>query len=152
MIIRLATEVDCDQALHLLNQLGEIVNELVSFDPDNVRAHEKGRINYLEAMKRKDRKVFVVEENNTLIGVATFFILHDFITGKPFAHLDDFVVDKSQRGKGVGTRLLEYIKTYAKDHGIHTIELTSSLPLTRAHKFYENRGGTYARKVIKFLV
>ena len=43
MTIRLATEFDCDQVLHLLNQLGEIVNELVCFDPDNVRAHEIGR-------------------------------------------------------------------------------------------------------------
>lgn len=150
MTIRLATEFDCDQVLHLLNQLGEIVNELVCFDPDNVRAHEKGRVNYLEAVKREDRKVFVVEQNNRIIAAATFFILHDFITGKPFAHLDDFIVEKTLRGKGIGTKLLEFIKQFAKDHNIHTIELTSSLPLTLAHKFYEKRGGTFARKVIKF--
>lgn len=150
MTIRLATKSDCDQVLHLLNQLGEIVNELVCFDSDNVRAHEKGRENYLDAMKREDRKVFVVEENDKIIAAATFFILHDFITGKPFAHLDDFIVEKTLRGKGIGTKLLEFIKQFAKDHNIHTIELTSSLPLTRAHNFYEKRGGIFARKVIKF--
>lgn len=152
MTIRIATETDCDQVLRLLNQLGEVINTLVHFDPNNVRAHELGRANYLDAMKRKDRVVFVVEQHDVLVGVATFFILADFLTGKPFAHLDDFVVEKTLRGKGIGTKLLAFIKGYAKDHDIHTIELTSSLPFTYAHKFYENRGGTFARKVIKFSV
>lgn len=152
MKIRLATESDCENVLHLLNQLGEIINEHVYFDPDNIRAHELGRTNFLEAVRRDDRKIFVVEEQREIIGVATFFILHDFITGKPFAHIDDFVVDTSRRGKGIGTKLLEFIKQYSKDNTIHTIELTSSLPFTRAHKFYQNRGGTFSRKVITFRV
>lgn len=150
MIIRLAKPSDRTQVLRLLNQLGEVVNERVHFDPDNVRAHELGKRNYDEAMKRDDRRVFVAEENASIRGVATFFILTDFITGKPFAHIDDFVVDKTFRRTGIGSQILEFIKTYAKQHGIYTIELTSSLPLTDAHRFYEKRGGVYARKVIKF--
>lgn len=150
MIIRLATIHDRDQVLHLLNQLGEVVNEKVHFDPDNVRAHELGKENYEDAIKRSDRKIFVVSDHNTIIGVATFFILTDFITGKQFAHIDDFVVDKKRRRSGIGSQLLEYIKSYSKSIGIVCIELTSSLPLTEAHEFYEKRGGVFARKVIKF--
>jgi GNAT superfamily N-acetyltransferase len=127
-----------------------VVNERVHFDPDNVRAHELGKRNYDEAMKRDDRRVFVAEEQAVILGVATFFILTDFITGKPFAHIDDFVVDKAVRKMGIGSQLLEFIKTYAKKQDICTIELTSSLPLMDAHRFYEKRGGVYARKVIKF--
>ncbi len=152
MIIRLATHDDEDKVLHLLNQLGEVVNERVHYDPDNVRAHELGKQNYEEAMKRDDRKVFVAEDNGKIVGVATFFILTDFITGRSFAHVDDFVVDKERRRRGIGSKLLEFIKIYAKEHDIHTIELTSSLPLTDSHRFYESRGGVFARKVIKFTV
>lgn len=150
MMIRLATIHDRDKVLHLLNQLGEIVNERVHFDPDNVRAHELGRKNYEEAVSRADRRVFVVDDQGVIIGVATFFILTDFITGKQFAHIDDFVVDKKRRKSGIGSQLLEFIKTYARSMGIISIELTSSLPLTEAHEFYEKRGGVFARKVIKF--
>lgn len=150
MIIRLATLDDRDQVLHLLNQLGEVVNSCVRFDRDNVRAHELGVDNFTSAMKRDDRVVFVAEEDKIIVAVATFFILTDFITGKPFAHIDDFVVEKKLRGKGIGSKLLKYIKKYAKDHHIQTIELTSSLPLTNAHRFYERHGGVFKRKVISF--
>jgi len=62
----------------------------------------------------------------------------------------DFVVEKNVRGRGIGTALLEYIKKYAKDHNIQSIELTSSLPLVDAHRFYEKHGGVFKRKVISF--
>lgn len=152
MIIRLATAADREQVLSLLNQLGEVVNERVHFDPDNVRAHELGKRNYDAALARDDRKIFVADSGGTIVGVATFFILADFITGKLFAHIDDFIVDKSKRRSGIGSELLEFIKAYARDHGILTLEFTSSLPLTDAHRFYEKRGGVFARKVIKFTV
>lgn len=148
--IRLATLADRDQALHLLNQLGSVVNEVVKFDPDNVRAHELGFQNFEQALSRDDRKIFVVEQDSQLIGVATYFLFNDFITGRPFVHMDDFVIDSKCRGKGIGTQLLIYVKQYAKDHGVTTLQLTSSLPLIRAHKFYEKNGGFFARKVIKF--
>lgn len=150
MTIRVATVADRDQVLHVLNQLGEVVNTRVHFDPDNIRAHELGKENYEAAMKRDDRKVFVAVDGKKIIGVATLFILTDFITAKVFAHLDDFIVDKKHRRKGVGTKLLSFVLNYAKAHGILTVELTSSLELTDAHTFYEKRGGVFARKVIKF--
>lgn len=150
MIIRLATAKDRDQVLGLLNQLGEVINTLVHFDADNQRALELGRENYDRAIKRDDRRIFVAEDGAEILGLATFFILNDFITGRPFAHIDDFVVDKAHRKQGIGTAILNFIKVYAKDNGIHVVELTSSLPLVDAHAFYESRGGKFARKVIKF--
>ncbi len=150
MIVRLATAKDRDQVLGLLNQLGEVINEFVYFDADNVRALELVKENYDTAIKRDDRRVFVAEEGEKILGLATFFILNDFITGRPFAHVDDFIVDKEHRRRGIGTAILDFIKTYAKENGIRVVELTSSLPLTQAHAFYESRGGKFARKVIKF--
>jgi|GEM_PF-1299530 len=152
MRVRVAGPQDRDNVLLLLNQLGEVMNMYVSYDPDHVRAHILGKANYDEAMTRDDRVVFVVEHKKKTVGAATFFILRDFITGTLFAHLDDFIIDKKHRGCGYGTALLEYIKTYAKKHGICSIQLTSSLPLTQAHRFYEKRGGVFARKVIKFIL
>ncbi len=152
MNIRVANLKDKENVLLLLNELGEVINDIVRFDPDNVRAHELGRDNYKKAMERQDRRVFVVEEGNELIGVATFFILTDFITGKSFAHIDDFVVKKKYRGRGVGTKLLAFIKEYARNNHIHTIKLTSSTQLARAYKFYKRHGGIFSQRVIKFEV
>lgn len=150
MIIRLATPRDCNNVLRLLNQLGEIVNERVSFDPDNVRAHKLGKTNYYAAMKRDDQRVFVVDDNEVIVGVATVLIFTDFISGKQYGHIDDFVIDKKRRAQGIGTKLLAYILRYAKEMNMHTVELTSSLPLVEAHRFYEKRGGKFFRKVFMF--
>lgn len=152
MKTRVATQDDCERVLALLNQLGEIVNEKVSFDPDNVRAHELGRPVYQAAMNREDQMVFVIEDGGEIAGAATFLVFTDFISGKRYGHIDDFIIDKARRGRGLGTKFLKYILRYAKDMGLHTVELTSSLPLTDAHRFYEKRGGVYSRKVIKFVL
>lgn len=152
MTIRLATLHDRDQVLMLLNELGEVINERVQFHPDNVRVHELGKKNYEDAMQRADRRVFVVENNRKIIGVATFFIMTDFMTGKPFAHIDDFVIKKTFRGKGIGGRLIAHIKKYSKQQGIHVIKLTSSLQLTRAYRFYKKHGGMFSQRVLKFEV
>ncbi len=152
MRVRVAKAGDRDQVLILLNQLGEVINEFVHFDPDNVRAHEVGLANYEKAMHRDDRKVFVVVEKGRIIGVATFFILTDFITGTPFAHVDDFVIDKKWRRQGIGGELLRFVLAFAKKHGIHTVKLTTSLPLTYAHAFYEKHGGVFAQRAYKFSV
>jgi GNAT superfamily N-acetyltransferase len=150
MTIRLAEAKDKTRVLSLLNQLGKVINELVCFDPDNERAHVLGRDNYDRVMKDDNTKLFVIEDKGKVVGVASFFILHDMITGKPFAHIDDFVIDEKKRNKGYGTRLMKGILEYGKTHDIHCIQLTSSLQLVEAHKFYENLGGKFARKVIKF--
>jgi len=150
MIVRLAKQKDKNQVLRLFNQLGEIVNECVRHDPDNVRAHELGSKNYDDALDREDKKIFVVEDQKKVVAVATLFILTDFITGKLFAHLDDFVVEKALRRQGIGTKLMKYIKQFAQKQNIHAIELTSSLPLVDAHKFYERQGAVFSRKVMRF--
>ena len=152
MNIRLANLKDQEKVLLLLNELGEVINEVVRFDPDNVSAHELGRENYKQAMSREDRRVFIVEHEGDVIGVATFFILTDFITGRAFAHIDDFVIKKKFRGKGIGAKLLTFIKEYAKNNHIRTVKLTSSPQLTRAYKFYKRHGGVFSQRVIKFEV
>jgi len=77
--------------------------------PDNEKAHILGCDNYDRVMTSDDVKLFVIENGKKIVGVASFFILHDMITGKPFAHIDDFVIDESERNKGYGTRLMHGI-------------------------------------------
>jgi hypothetical protein len=99
MNIRLAKPEDKMRVLTLLNQLGKVINERVAFDPDNEKAHILGCDNYDRVMRGNDTKIFVIEDNGEIVGVASFFILHDMITGKPFAHIDDFVIDEPKRNK-----------------------------------------------------
>lgn len=148
--MRFARTSDKQQIVSLLNELGAVINKYVSFDPDNEMAHILGTKNYDKVMKNKNIRVFVLEDKKRIIAVASYFILIDFITASKFAHIDDFVVTNEERGKGYGTRLMKGILQYSKEHHINTVKLTSSIQLKKAHKFYENLGGKFVQKVIKF--
>ncbi len=150
MNVRFAANNDKHAVLMLWNQLGKIINDQVSSDSKNEQAHIYGSDNYDYVMERNDVKIFVLEDKGILVGAASFFILHDMITGTPFAHIDDFVIDQAYRGMGYGTFLMKKILIYAKKKKISPIKVTSSLPLTEAHAFYEKLGGIFAQKVIKF--
>jgi GNAT superfamily N-acetyltransferase len=152
MNIRLATPLDKQRVLSLLNQLGKINNERVpySYDSKYEKAEIFGSSNYDTVMKMDDIKIFVIEDNDIIIGVASFFIMTDMINGEKFAHIDDFIIDESHRRKGYGRKLMSGILKYAKVHEIGTVKLTSALELIEAHAFYEIIGGKFRQKGISF--
>lgn len=150
MKIRFATHNDCESVLLLLNELGKVINDSVFYEAENEQVDKRGKEIYDSVIKRRDIKIFVVEEGNQIIALASFYILPDLVGCRSFAHMDDFVVTHKLRGKGIGTELLLHIKKYCKKVGIKTLKLTSSTQLTRAHQFYEKNGGIFSQKVIKF--
>lgn len=150
MKIRFAKSRDKKSVLFLLNELGQVINENIEYSFENTQAHVLGSDNYDKAMRKKDIKVFILEDSELIIGMASYFILVDFITGSKFAHIDDFVISKNYRGKGYGKSLMKGILDYSKKNDILTVKLTSSIQLRRAHLFYEKLGGKFTQKVIKF--
>lgn len=151
MNIRFAKPNDKLNVLSLFTQLGVIINKkLNKFDPKNEDAEKHGSLNYDNVMKSSIVKIFVIEDQNEIVGAASFFILTDMISGEKFAHIDDFVIDQKQRGKGYGRRLMYGILKYAQRSHIGSVKLTSSLAFTEAHAFYERIGGKYTQKVFKF--
>ena len=56
------------------------------------------------------------------------------------AYLDDFIVDDSLRGHGLGSKLLEKSLSLAKKMGAKNIDLTSNPSRKKAIKLYEKFG------------
>ena len=150
MNIRLATWVDQDAVFQLLNQLGEVINENVNSDPKNTQSHVYGRDAFVKALKADHIKIIIIETDEKIVGLASFYIFCDLISGSKFAHIDDFIIDKNHRNRGVGSYFMKKLLMYAQENQIETVKLTSSIQLTKAHAFYEKCGGVYAQKVIKF--
>ena len=87
-----------------------------------------------------NRKVYLianVEDEN--VGVCSVRINNDWHYIKT-ATIDELIVHKSHRGKGIGTSLLEKACEYAKLNKCYRIELNSNIHRTEAHKFYEDFG------------
>jgi ribosomal protein S18 acetylase RimI-like enzyme len=52
-------------------------------------------------------------------------------------HVDDLVVDNTQRGSGIGAALMEYAERYARDHGLAAVFLDSRADVVG---FYDRLG------------
>jgi GNAT superfamily N-acetyltransferase len=151
MKIRFATPYDKQQVLALLTQLGILINKKLRLhEPKNENASIYGSENFDNIIHSDIIKIFVLEKINKIIGAASFFIFTNMIAGDKFAHIDDFIIEESERKKGYGKVLMDRILKYAKKYQINPVKLTSSLEFREAHKFYEKIGGKFTQKVIKF--
>lgn len=83
-------------------------------------------------------KLFVAEENNEIIGTLSL-VLYKIPTGEK-VWIEDVVVDKSFRGRGIGKDLILFAIKYAKEKNIKSINLTSRPEREIANNLYQNLG------------
>jgi glucosamine-phosphate N-acetyltransferase len=80
--------------------------------------------NYIQEQKEKNNHIFVMEENNIIIGSASCFIetklIHNF--GK-VAHIEDVIISNKQKGKGLGKQMIEYCIRFAEKYNCYKIIL-----------------------------
>lgn len=150
MIVRLAKLKDKVAVLRLLGELIDEVNIRSGESPKGLADDKMPSKLYEELAKREDVKIFVVENEGKILGVADLFIIPIMRRGYYQGHIEDFVITKDMRGKGIGSLLLEAIKDFCKKKGIKVIKLTSGLELTSAHKFYEKNGAKFTEKMYRF--
>lgn len=79
-----------------------------------------------------------VSEDDTIVGMLTLGE-YDIPTGKRL-WIEDVVVDSSQRGKGLGKKLLLHAIRFAKTRNASTIMLTSRPERTAANQLYQSMG------------
>lgn len=82
--------------------------------------------------------LFIAEENNEILGTMTL-VLNKIPTGDK-VWIEDVVIDKSTRGKGVGKALIKSAIEYATKNNIKKINLTSSPDRVAANKLYQKLG------------
>ncbi len=78
------------------------------------------------------------DENNDIVAMATL-VCYDIPTGQK-AWIEDVVVDKKCRGKGIGKKIVQEIISFAKKQGIKKVDLTSSYQREKANLLYQKLG------------
>ena len=74
----------------------------------------------------------------TILGTLTLLIIS--IPTGTYARIEDFVVDKSMREKGIGKALMREAIRRAEHSGAKTVDLTSHPTKISANNFYKNVG------------
>lgn len=80
-----------------------------------------------------------VEEHNTVKAVAGFRVLETLADGRKL-YIDDLVADASERSRGYGGALLDWLVDYAKSQEAVSVQLDSGVQRAGAHRFYFRKG------------
>ncbi len=83
-----------------------------------------------------------------VIGFCAVAYVNNFWQEGHIAYIYAMIVDDSQRGKGIGTRLLAEAYASAQLAGCKKIELDSGFQREGAHQFYEKNG--YSKRAFLF--
>lgn len=71
--------------------------------------------------------------------VAGFRIGESLAWGR-FLYVDDLVTLEAERSKGYGRAMLDWLHTYAANHGCQQLHLDTGIQRERAHQFYRREG------------
>ena len=129
MKIREALSTDAKDVLRLLDQLRG--------DDHCSRYSEE---TFFEALSLDEVKVFVAEDGKKIVGIATIIDVPAIRYATHRIIIDELVVDKKARRKGIGTALVKHIFEYAKQNGHHSVWVGSHIDREEAHDFYKKAG------------
>ncbi len=137
MSIRDATEAD-------LPRVGELLAQLTLDVPREDTGPPLPNV-YLDAFRRIEaddtQRLLVLEVDSRIVGSLVLFLTPNLThKGKPFATVENVVVDESKRGAGHGRQLLGFAIDEAKAAGCYKIALTSHKSRAEAHRLYEYLG------------
>lgn len=119
--------------------ISELYKQLLGSTSVDVNLNNK----FAEIQSEKNNHIFVATVNGSLVGSIQCTVCSSIaFNGRPHMALDYFVVDKDYRHKGIGTHLINYIKTLGEQMNVSCIYLVSSERLKKAHKFYKKSGFT----------
>ena len=138
MNIREITENDAKNFISLKNQL-DTESQFLLLEPGERKISVNDQIeNIKQVLSINNSVIFVVEDNNKLIGYLSAmggkYKRNKHVVYVVIAILKDF------NAKGIGTKLFSQLETWAKNHDIHRIELTTMTHNHNALALYKKMG------------
>ncbi len=133
-LISVPSENDLDKLASLLGSLFEMEEEFNS----DVEVQKVGLKNILT---NPDMGIiFIVKLNNKIVGMVNILYTFSTALGGKVALLEDLIIDKDSRGKGLGTKLVEHAIHHCQNNGYKRITLLTDNSNKDAQKFYKKLG------------
>lgn len=85
-------------------------------------------------------QLFVAKVGTDVIGMVNLLFTISTAIGQKVAILEDMIVLPKYQNYGIGSKLIEHAKQYAKNEGIGRITLLTDNDNTKAHSFYKRNG------------
>lgn len=127
IVVRKAESKDGKKVLELLISIAKLHHD---GRPDIFRAgiSKYGQSDFEVMLQDENRPVFVaVDESETVLGYVFCQLItyanHPVFVDYKSLYIDDFCVDSSIRGGGIGKKLFAFVKEFAKAKGCSNIDL-----------------------------
>ena len=90
-----------------------------------------------QAIRSPDACVLVAETATALVGICTAYLDINSVRFGYRCWVEDLAVDPAFRSNGIGKKLLDAAKAWARERGASHLELDSGEARHDAHRFYE---------------
>lgn len=88
-----------------------------------------------------ESQVFVCAVDKTeIVGFGSLTVKNSLWQEGPIGHIDELVVRRDFRGRGMGMGLLAHLEAIASERNCRRVELDSAFHRKRAHRLYRRRG------------
>ncbi len=118
-----------------ITALDAINGLLPQLSPSAVALDESDLTNIVDS---ESTKLFLAIDEDGVFGMLSL-VLFRIPTGRK-AWVEDVVVDEKARGRGVGKLLTEHAIQVAREHGAHSVDLTSRPSREAANALYQRVG------------
>jgi GNAT superfamily N-acetyltransferase len=124
-----------------VSQLADLLAILFTQEADFRPDHEKQMRGLRQIVEASERgRIFVARIDGEIVGMVNLLFTISTAEGEPVCWLEDMVVRPEQRGKGLGSRLLQHAVHYAKANGFARITLLTDRTNENAVRFYQRHG------------
>jgi len=92
-------------------------------------------VDRIEAQRAQGYRLAYFEDDGEVVAVSGFRVMEMLATGRTL-YVDDLVTDETQRSRGHGKAMLDWLQEYARTCGCETFSLDSGTHRQEAHAFY----------------
>lgn len=105
-----------------------------------LRTHlvEEEFISLIKELMETGYQLAFLQKNKRVVCVAGFKVSKNLFLGKNL-YVEDLVSDESQRSRGYGKQMMDWLRQYAVESGCQALHLDSGVQRHGAHKFYLNQ-------------
>lgn len=140
-IIRPVTLNDFEGVMVLLEDISESIRQHPRWESYQVQTERNNQLKiFNEAINGGENVMLIAEGQNKLVGFVNMQLVNNLRHGWKRGHIEEIVVASKYRGKGIGTALIDGLKTYCLSNDIHMIKLMCGNQLVESQCFYEKRG------------
>jgi GNAT superfamily N-acetyltransferase len=131
-----------------IEEMCDLLGQLFAIEKDFSPNREKQRRGLSLLLEDERSTVLIAKSDDKVIGMCTLQFIISTAEGGKVALLEDLVVDKKWRGKGIGSALLKAAEGYCKQHGISRITLLADKDNHNALNFYKKHQWQKANMVV----